>query len=290
MVFAKFAHFYYDMSMAEDSNVALLGRKVFFLYPSEVTQNHIISELSQEEFEVYIFRDYTKLKQALVKYPDSIFFASINEVMRKDAWEALIKDIMISKETSTVDIGIITSIADEDLKVKYTAQFSLRCGYTLIKTDYGSVLKQLISFLNNANAKGRRKYIRVITGKETNTTVSLPLNGTFLNGRVKDISVAGFSCVLPDDSPVLPKNGVFEDMLIRLQSQLIKAEGVVFGSGGDESPNTYVILFTQRTDPDGRTKIHKYIQSKLQNTLDQELKAIPPPESKPPENKPSESK
>jgi hypothetical protein len=82
--------------------------------------------------------------------------------------------------------------------------------------------------------------------------------------------VVGFSCVFEED-PKLTKNGLFGDIQVRLQSQLIKAEGIVFGSRMKRKKKVYVLLFSQHVDPSIRTKIRKYIQSNLQHNLEQEL-------------------
>jgi hypothetical protein len=257
--------------MAENDNSNSFGKKVFFLHPSALTQNQIVSELAQEEFEVYTIKDDGKLKKALDTFPESIAFMSINEVMKESAWEQLILGIKGSPETSSVDIGILASINDEAVKRKYLEQFKVSCGFTIIKSDINAAIKQLTDTLNNVKAKGRRKYIRLIMESESNTTVNLPLNGTFVNGTIKDISVVGFSCVFAED-PNLQKNGLFGDIQLRLQSQLLKAEGIVFGSRMDGDEKVYVVLFTQRIDPSVRTKIRKFIQSDLQNKMENELK------------------
>ena len=96
------------------------------------------------------------------------------------------------------------------------------------------------------------------------------MNGTFLNGKIKDISVVGFSCTF-DEDPNLVKNSLFSDIQIRLQTQLLKTEGIIFGSRMDGDGKTYVILFTQRMDPDVKTRIRKYIQINLQGKMDREL-------------------
>ena len=248
-----------------------LGRKIFFLHPSALVQNQIVSELAQEEFEVYSAKDETKLKRVLKKYPDSIVFACINEGMKESEWEEWIRGIMGSSETSGVDIGILTFASDEALKKKYVEHFKVRCGFTVLKSDTSSITKQLMIILNGVNAKGRRKFIRAVMENDTNTTVNLPMNGTFVNGIIKDVSVVGFSCAFKDD-PGLTKNSLYNDIQIRLQTQLLKAEGIVFGSRMDGEQKTYVILFTQRIDPNIRAKIRKYIQSRLQSKMDSEFK------------------
>jgi len=254
-----------------DNEPGTLGKKIFFLHPPAVLQNQIITELAQEEFEVYVTKDETKLKNALKKFPESVIFACINEGMKENAWETWIRGVMGSAESAGAKIGIISSVNDDAVRRKYTEQFNVPCGFTVIKSDTNMVLKQLMTILNNVNAKGRRKFIRALTDAETNTTVNLPMNGTFVNGLIKDISVVGFSCVFADD-PDLTKNSLFGDIQIRLQSQLLKAEGIVFGSRMEAEQKQYVILFTQRVDSDVKSRIRKYIQSNLQSKMNSELK------------------
>jgi hypothetical protein len=257
--------------MAENEKDSLLGRKIFFLHPSAFVQNQVISELAQEEFEVYVIKDESKIRNALKKHPDSILFASINETLKESAWVELIQALQKSPDTAGIDIGIIASSGDEDAKRKYSGLLTLPCGYTVIKSDLNTATKQLATALNSVNAKGRRKYIRMIIDRETNATINLPLDGTYINGSIKDISVVGFSCAFPED-PGLKKNGLFGDMQLRLQSQLLKAEGIVFGSRHDDPEEVYVLLFSQRIDPSVRSKIRKFIQTYLQHRMDEELK------------------
>jgi hypothetical protein len=192
--------------------------------------------------------------------------------MKENAWEEWIRSVLADTETSGVNMGILAAGIDENLRRKYLEQYKIRCGYTGIKSDLATVIKQLITILNSIDAKGRRKYLRVLMDNEImNTTVNLPINGTFVNGVIKDISVVGFSCAFTDD-PSLAKNRLIEDIQIRLQSQLLKAEAIAFGTRSDGSEKLYVLLFTQRIDPEVRTRIRKYIQTTLQTRLDSEFK------------------
>jgi hypothetical protein len=257
--------------MAESENSNSLGKKIFFLYPSALVQNQVISELAQEEFEVYILKDEAKLKQAIGLYPDSIVFANINETLKEDAWDELVRNIMGDPKNDSLKIGIIASTNNEEIRKKYLEQYKVPCGFTVIKSDFTEAVKQLITILNGVDAKGRRKFIRLIMDKDSKTTVNLPMDGTYKNGIINDISVVGFSCVFEED-PKLTKNGLLGDIQIRLQSQLIKAEGIVFGSRAEGDVISYVVLFSKRVDPSVRTKIRKYIQTSLQHNLEKELK------------------
>ena len=260
--------------MADNVQSWSLGKKIFFFHPSEFTRNQVIAQLAQEEFEVYIVEEESKLRKALEKYPGSVMFASISEVMMESAWDELIRDIdreMNKKdEPAGVYIGIITSMDNENLRQKYLGQYNVNCGFSVIHSDLDAAVLQLVNILNSVNAKGRRNYIRLIIDKEAKIAVNFPMHGTFISGDIKDISVVGFSCSFAED-PDLTKNAVFGDIQFRLQNQLLKAEGIVFGSRMDGAEKVYVILFTQRVDSSVHTVIRKYIQSNLQNRIDKEL-------------------
>ncbi|MDR1100015.1 MAG: PilZ domain-containing protein [Treponema sp.] len=249
----------------------ILGKKIFFLHPSAAVQNEIITELIQQEYEVYIVKDQTALIKVLKHYPNAIVFADIDEGMGEKDWEAWIRGLLDNPETSQICVGILSVNGDEVLQRKYINSVKVQGGYTVLKADMNSVIKQLADILKALDAKGRRKYIRATTENESLTTVNLPVNGTFVNGTIKDISVVGFSCCFAED-PDLTKNSLFQNIQIKLQTMLLKAEGIIFGSRMDGTAKIYVVLFTQRIDPDARARIRKYIQQNLQAKINAELK------------------
>jgi len=252
-----------------DNSGEIIGKKIFFLYPTVVVQNRIIAELVQQEYEVYVAKNKDKLKKVLKKYPDSIVLIDINEHMPEKEWDLWITALLESSDTRTVSIGIVTENEDEAVQRKYLAALNVPCGYTVLRADLDKTISHLVSALQTVNAKGRRKYIRAVT-ESAHTTVNLPWGGSYVHGRIKDISVVGISCTL-DGSPEIPKNTLLKNIQIKLQTSLLKAEGIVFGSRTEGLETVYVILFTQRIDPDVRVKIRKYIQHTLQSNMDFEL-------------------
>jgi hypothetical protein len=154
---------------------------------------------------------------------------------------------------------------------KYINVVKVQCGFIPVHSDIHKSTKQIFDILKAQDAKGRRKYIRATIENETNATVNMPLSGGFINGSIKDISVVGFSCAFPED-PQIEKNSLVQNVQIRLQTTLLKVEAIVFGSRMEGMSKVYVLLFTQKIDPDTRTRIRKYIQSNLQSKMDLELK------------------
>ena len=246
----------------------ITGKKVFFLYPTAVVQNQIITELVQQEYEVYIAKDHARLARTLKKYPDSVLFVNIDEGMSGLEWEKWVGTLMTS--LPDVKIGIFSSSSDEDLKNRYINDLHIACGFMPLKLDMNKTISKMLEILKVMNVKGRRKYLRATTELENTATMNMPHGGDFINGTIRDISVVGISCSFEFD-PGLAKNSILKDIQIRLQSILLKVEAVVFGSRQDGGDKIYVLIFTQRIDPDVRVKIRKYIQQNMQNKMELEL-------------------
>jgi hypothetical protein len=128
----------------------------------------------------------------------------------------------------------------------------------------------ILEALSKLNIKGRRKFLRAATDRDPTATINMPYGNGYINGTIKDISVVGFSCVF-GDNPELPKNSLYKNIQIKLQSMLLKVEAVTFGSRVDGGEKIYVMLFTQRVDPEAKVKIRKYIQQNLQSKMDPEI-------------------
>jgi hypothetical protein len=263
----------YNLTMENtDGPIEFEGKKIFFLYPTVAVQNKIISELVQQEYEVYVAKNKDSIRRVLRNYPGSIVFVDINEQMKENEWETWITAVKTAADTKDTLIGIVTANDDEQIKRKYLLTIKV-CGYTVLKFDLDKAIVHIIQVLQALDAKGRRKFIRATTTKDSNVTLNLPYNGTFINGQVRDISVVGISCTL-DGSPDIPKNTLIKNIQVKLQTSIIKIDGIVFGtrSEGEGYERNYVLLFTQRIDPDVRIKIRKYIQHNLQTKMDNELK------------------
>ena len=253
-----------------DGPIDIIGKKVFFLFPTVVVQNKIITELIQQEYEVYSAKNKDTIRRVIREHKNSIVFVDINEHLKETEWESWITAVKNAPDTKDTSVGIVTANDDEKIKRKYLMALKV-CSYTVLKFDLDKAIIHIIEILQSLQAKGRRKFIRATTTKDSNVTLNLSVNGSFKNGQIRDISVVGISCTI-EDEPDIPKNTLFKDIQIKLQTAIIKVEGIVFGTRMEGEEKVYVILFTQRIDPDVRTKIRKYIQHNLQTKMDNELK------------------
>jgi hypothetical protein len=241
---------------------------VFFVCPTGSVQQQIVTELVQQEYEVYISKDSTRLARALKKFPDSVLFINIDEGMSVENWVSWISSVLTA--LPQIKIGVFSNNTDEESRKKQIKDLHVTCGYMTSKVDMSKTVKEVLDTLKDLNVKGRRKYLRSTIMKEKAATLNIPFDGAFINGEIRDISTVGISCTFTID-PGLKKGTLYKDIQIRLQGQLLKVEAVVFGSRPENGMNIYVLLFTQRINPDVRTRIRKYIQQDLQSKMDSEI-------------------
>ncbi len=245
---------------------SLLGKKVFFLYPPSVVRDDLITQLLENEFEIYMLKDHEAARRLLRKFPDSIIFVNIDEGMLEAAWEAWMRAILAAPETAGVGIGIVTYNNDEALQRKYLMDVGIRCGFVRLKLGIEQSAKILLDTLTANEAKGRRKYVRANCANDSLSTVNMNYAGAQVLGTVKDISVVGFSCAFTPD-PRIARNSLLEDVQLKLRGVLVKVEGIVFGTRGSDSTE-YVVLFTNKVDGAARSKIRRYIQLALQSEIE----------------------
>jgi hypothetical protein len=257
--------------MGNENDANSSGKKIFFLYPSPFFQNEIGSELIYQEFEVYYLREHIKLRRALKKFPESIVIANLDSGLQEKEWEVWIRHILADPATARIKFGVLSDMYNDPYAKKYTETLRLPCGYTVpSKSDPQKTIKQVMTALLAVDARGRRKFVRATSENDTQMTVNIPYDSFYLKGVIKDISAVGISCVFQED-PALEKNTLCKDMQLKLQSIILKVEGIVAGSRPDGLDKIYVFLFTQRVDPDVRLKIRSYVQQALQAKMNKYL-------------------
>lgn len=250
----------------QDSDIT--GRKIYFLFPTASVINQVITELVQQEYEVYSIKDSNRMLRYLKKYSDAVLFINIDEGMGQAEWERWIGGVNTS--SPDVSIGILTSKNDEEMHKKFIGVLHVKCGITLLKVDMNKNAVKILEMMNEMNIKGRRKYLRASLDQETNASMNMPYGGDYISGTIKDISIVGFSCSFETEIN-LPKNAFIKDIQIKLQSVLLRVEAIVFGLREEEGQKKYVMLFTQKVDTEMRAKIRKYIQTNLQARMDSEV-------------------
>ena len=246
------------------------GRKVFFLYPPSVIRDELINRLLEQEYEVYMLKEISMANRLLNKYSNAICFVNIDAGLSEKEWEEWIRKIMADTATSGVGIGIVSYNTDETLQRKYLMDIGIQCGFIRLKLGLDESTKILLATLKANEAKGRRKYVRASCKHDLISGINLREGVIETSGKLIDISVVGFSCIL-DPDPDFAKNTVLHDIQLKLRATLVRTAAIVFGSRNDPDGRTmYVMLFSPKMESTMRDKIRNYIQTTLQTEIEQE--------------------
>ena len=101
----------------ENKSNGFEGKKIFFLYPNPLIRNTIIKEIIKFEYEIYVLDEHTKVFGLLKKFPDSIIFVNVDDVLDKDKWSKFIQKILKSPETKDVMLGVMSSFVDKSMVI-----------------------------------------------------------------------------------------------------------------------------------------------------------------------------
>ena len=260
-----------------------LGRKVFFVYPPSVVREELITRLIDDEYETYMLKDIKRAEIVLEKYPNSICFVNIDTGMTEPEWELWIRKIMKDPKFSGIGIGIVSYNNNDRLQKKYLMDIGIQCGYIKLKLGRDESIKILLATLKANEAKGRRKYVRADCSTDTLTSFNFTHGRLTVTGKILDISVIGFSCILNPD-PNIAKNTLLEDVQLKLRASLLRTNLIVFGMRPMGDRTLYIILFPPNLENHQKNKIRSYIQSVLQIFIEQDcneaLKNMPKESSK----------
>ena len=248
-----------------------LGKKVFFLYPHSVLQKEMLDVLIGHEYEIYFLNDYKKTIKVIEHFQNSIIFVNIDEILPLNEWEKYIKMIMTDEKTKTTQVGVVTYNTNRELAQKFLMELMVPCGFIILNIGLEKSIPILLKILIANEAKGRRKYIRAITGENENTKFNISLNQALHTGKILDISVAGIAVLFDADTELQPKMEI-QDIQLILKGIICRVSGVVAGCReGDK--RCYVLVFNY-VDDKAKAKIHSYIHKRLQEIMDDVLKKL----------------
>ncbi len=250
------------------------GRKVFFLYPHSVFEEHLLMDLIKSEFEVYLIKDHQKFFRILNNHPSSLLFINIDDGLKEPEWEKVIKEIQGDQSTQGVGLGILTYNDNKELAQKYLMEFGLACGFITLKLGLEQSKNILMKTLEANEARGRRKYIRVICPPGT-AEFNVKISGDLYSGTIVNISSVGMAIKF-SNAKDLREGSRIPDIQLMLKGMRLMVTGIVVlkrpMEGGGE---VLVMMF----DPMGlgmvKEKIYTYILRTLQGEAEKMLSGAP---------------
>ncbi len=251
-------------------NSANFGKKVFFLYPHSVIQEDLVEHIVQNEFEVYLVSNHTRLPSILKKFPHSILFINIDTRLKEEEWEEYVRKIMNDPATKDVQIGILTYNEDKELAKKYLMDIMVPGGYIQLKLGLKESTKIILKTLIANEARGKRRFVRAVCPKNSVNEFNVGIHEKMYTGYIKDISSAGMACYFYDTVDFQPKT-VLERMQLKLKRRIVMVNGVIAGKREDKDGMIYVVLFSSYVSADAKQKLTSFVHKTLQTEMNRLL-------------------
>ncbi|WP_156809992.1 hypothetical protein [Spirochaeta africana] len=243
------------------------SRRVFFLYPHSVFQEHLLDVLVQAEFEVAVVRDHSRIPALLARFPGSILFINIEQQLANgETWEEFVRSLRERSELQSIRIGILAYNPDPERSKHFIADLGVECGFITLKLGIKQSAAILLKSLAVNEARGRRKYVRATCPPEK-ARINIRRLGSTTEGHIRDISSAGFAAQL--DSTV-EKNELCDDIQLNLWGSRLTVGARMYGTRKLETGQLlHIFMFEPELYGQTRYKVHQFIKRVIQAEVDE---------------------
>jgi len=257
-----------------DGDKNLESKKAFFLFTDKKTEKWLGDRISEQEYEAFFLKDHANVLDVLHHYDDSILFINTLEQVRNFDVMHFVNSIKANVLSPGTAVGVIVPSDCGEGNVADCTDFNIS-----IANDKGSLqcdqtLGRILGILDEQNARGRRRYIRVRCASDYHATFSIKRKGKIMNGYINDISSAGMMASF-NDACHWGADTYFHDLQLRLFGTTCNLSGRVMGSHSGDRKN-WVILFDYTDASAEKQKVQSFISQMLRREFQENLETILP--------------
>lgn len=243
----------------------MFGRRVFFLNPPMSIENYVIENLKKNDYEVYDILDYTCAKAVLRHHENAICFVFIDDVLPLDGWYNFIKSFENDESLKSIFFGVLSVKTKPKDQERFLMSLKLPGGFVMLDKNVEEVYTQIEGILKINGARGVRKCIRLDLRDSNDVNGYFAYGSQLYSFRLVDISALGFAAIAPMKmAGVFKKGSVIPNISITMGRYSFVCTGVCYNTKivGDQC--TVVMLLSNETPKEVRTKIHDFIYESLE--------------------------
>lgn len=191
------------------------GRKIFYLFPQGEFHRGVVQHIIDSEYEIYTLSDHKRGLPLIFQYNGAIVFINLDATVKADQLLIGIRDFCRQTSNRSIELFLLCNSEDEQKQTdSYVNDFS-NCS-TLNSADSSKDFNDVIdTVLDRLKARGQRSYVRFGTNMDEIAEISFKRKDRPFHGVLHDISSAGLSFSLRDDTN-LPLRSKLKDISIDL--------------------------------------------------------------------------
>ena len=234
----------------------IAGRKTFFIVPDPtLLPETYLEDYMTRGYETYIINDdrhcplEKKVESIISIFKDSILFFFIDAQIPGIDWVYYIKNLQ-QRFNGELLIGVLymkRETEGEKLRLEKTYLFDIgiQCGCIAMEHERAKNFALIAKVMYANQAQGRRKNIRAICDKSSK--VNFDFDGSVYMGRLVDISLSHFSCVMPSELAI-PIYEKIENIFIDVNGFHFKSDGILLMERMVDGKAMYVFIFARHSD------------------------------------------
>lgn len=254
----------------------MFGRRVFFLNPPLSVENSVLPVLKDQDYEVYVIREYACAKPVLKLNENAICFIFIDDELTFDGWFNFIKSFETDDSLKSIFLGVLSLKAKPKDQEHFMMNLKLPGGFVMLEKNMETSTETIEGILKINGAKGVRKCIRLEL-KDNNDVNGYFTNGTMLYSfRLVDISSLGFAAVVPAKmGGYFQKGRVIPNVSITMKRYSFVCSIVVYNAKVTGDTCLVVMMLHPETSKNVRKKIHDFVYESLELRHRLVVEAIP---------------
>ncbi|MCR5724450.1 MAG: hypothetical protein K6G80_05115 [Treponema sp.] len=232
------------------------GRKTFFIVPDpSLLPETYLEDYMQRGYETYIIADdrycplEKKVESIISIFKDSILFFYIDAKVAGIDWQYYIRNLQ-ERSNGELLIGVLytkraTELEKQRLERYYLFDVGIQCGCIAMEYQKEKNFSLIAKVMYANQAQGRRKNIRAICDKSSK--VNFDFDGGIFMGRLVDISLSHFSCIMTTDLKI-PIYEKVENIYVDVNGLHFKSDGILLMERQTDGKIMYVFIFARHSD------------------------------------------
>lgn len=247
----------------------LIGRRVLFVDPPSVIQEHMVHFLVTAQYEAAIVKDHRVIQAVLSRFPRSVVYFNADTRLGMAAMDQIIRAILQGREKHGADVGILTYNESPERAQHYLMEIGVSCGYITLNIGFEKSARIIMKALEAAEARGERRYVRVAVPEgRGKLNISLNAGAQTLSGTIMDLSEVGMACRL---SEAYPPGTLFPDIQLQLWGSLSRVSGKIAGTREVAESTVTVVMFDPIQESSTRSKVYAFLKRVMQHEVDSVL-------------------
>ncbi len=253
------------------------GRKVFYFFPTGTYHQHVVKEIIRNEFEIYTLSDVKKGLPLIFQYNGGIILFYVDALNNYAHGLSVLRDFCRQSSHRSIELFLLTSSPDRVEEIERYMKELGNCSTILLDENPEDSSRELISLLDELNARGQRRYVRFGSNNDEIATIEMIRKNKKFVGSVHDISSAGLSFSLPE-GPSFTTRSKLKEFTLNLDGEIGHLSGTI--TIRRKLPSglfLYVVMFDKGLAEETRNKLHIIIHGSLQKQFTQRLTSVAVP-------------